>query len=98
MLLLPLVDHALAHGLQPGQPDGEIHIATQVRDDRIVLAITDSGAAFLPGDPTADLEGISQRLHALYGDEARFELERIAGRGTRAILEIPYEIADGRDR
>jgi len=98
MMLLPLVDHALVYGLQPGRVDGEIHITTQVRDGRIVLAITDSGAAFLPGEHAEDLEGITQRLHALYGDEARFELERIVERGTRATLEIPYEVADGSDR
>jgi hypothetical protein len=98
MMLLPLVDHALVYGLQPGRPDGSIHIATHVRDGRIVLAITDSGAAFLPGAPAVDLDGIAQRLHALYGDDARLELERIVERGTRATLEIPYEVPDGRHR
>ena len=98
MMLLPLVDHALVYGLQPGRPDGKIHIRTQVREGRIVLAITDSGAAFLPGVHAEDLQGIAQRLNALYGDSARLELERIVERGTRATLEIPYEIADGSDR
>ena len=98
MMLLPLIDHALVYGLQPGRPDGDIHIATHVHDGRIVLAITDSGAAFLPDAPADDLEGIARRLHALYGDDARFELERIVERGTRATLEIPYEVADGRHR
>ncbi|MFL6698072.1 MAG: sensor histidine kinase [Vitreoscilla sp.] len=98
MMLLPLIDHALVYGLQPGRPGGDIHIATHVRDGRIVLAITDSGAAFLPDAQADDLEGIARRLHALYGDDARFELERIVERGTRATLEIPYEIADGRHR
>jgi len=98
MMLLPLVDHALGYGLRPGRPDGEIHITTQGRDGRIVLAIADSGAAFLPGEHAEDLEGITQRLRALYGDDARFELERIVERGTRATLEIPYEVADSSDR
>ncbi len=98
MMLLPLVDHALVYGLQPGRPGGTIHIATHVRGGRIVLAITDSGAAFLPDAPAVDLDGIAQRLHALYGDDARFELERIVERGTRATLEIPYEVPDGSHR
>lgn len=96
MMLLPLIDHALVYGLQPGRPDGDIHIATHVRDDRIALAITDSGAAFLPDAPADDLKDIARRLHALYGDNARFELERIVEGGTRATLEIPYEVADSR--
>jgi hypothetical protein len=98
MMLLPLVDHALVYGLQPGQLDGTIRITTKARDGRVVLAITASGGAFLPGAPAADLEGITQRLRALYGDDARFELERIIECGTRATLEIPHEIADGSDR
>jgi hypothetical protein len=98
MMLLPLIDHALVYGLQPGRPNGEIHITTQVRGGRVVLAITDSGAAFLPDAPASDLEDIAQRLRALYGDDARFELERIVERGTRASLEIPYEVANGSDR
>ncbi len=98
MMLLPLVDHALGYGLQPSRPDGEIRITTQVRDGRVVLAITDSGTAFLPGEHAEDLEGIAQRLRALYGDDARFELERIVECGTRVTLEIPYEVADGSDR
>jgi len=98
MMLLPLIDHALVYGLQPGDASGTIAITTTAERGRLRLAITDSGVAFLPGTHADRLDGISERLHALYGDDARFELERMRERGTRATLEIPYEATDGSDR
>jgi hypothetical protein len=69
-----------------------------LRDGRVVLAVTQSDAAFQPGAPAEDLDGIAQRLRVLYGNNARFGLERAAGRRTRAVLEIPHEIADSSHR
>jgi sensor histidine kinase YesM len=98
MMLLPLIDHALVHGLQPGSDGGRLAIRTEAAAGRLRLTITDSGISFMPDSNGGHLENIAQRLTALYGDEARFELERMRERGTRAILEIPYEHADGSDR
>jgi LytS/YehU family sensor histidine kinase len=98
MMLLPLIDHALVHGLQPGDGSGKLAIRTEAAGGRLRLTVTDSGVSFLPDSHAGHLENISQRLTALYGDEARFELERMRERGTRATLEIPYEHADGSHR
>jgi len=49
MMLLPLVDHALVNGPQPGDVGGAISVATRVEGGRLRLTITDSGFAFLPG-------------------------------------------------
>jgi Histidine kinase len=98
MMLLPLIDHAIVHGLQPADASGTIHIRSEAGNGRLRLSVTDSGVSFLPGSNATGLDNISQRLHALYGDKARFELERMRERGTRALLEIPYEDADGGDR
>jgi len=99
MMLLPLIDHALVYGLQPGDTQGKISITTRAEQGRLQLTITDSGVAFVPDGQAKDLDAIGERLHALYGDDARFELERIVERGnmrgTRAILEIPYEDGTG---
>jgi len=98
MMLLPLVDHALVNGPQPGDVGGTIAITTQAEDGRLRLTITDSGFAFLPGTHAGHIENIAERLHALYGEDAHFELERMGDRGTRAVLEIPYESTDGSHR
>ena len=98
MMLLPLIDHALLDGLQPAGAGGSIRIVTEVAADRLRLSIITSGGGFVTDGQGSDLDGIGARLHALYGDEARFEFERMRERGTRATLEIPYEDTDGSDR
>jgi sensor histidine kinase YesM len=98
MILLPLIDHALVYGLQPGNEKGSIRIETSAALGRLHVSIRDSGAGFVPEGKGANLASIGERLAALYGDNARFELARMRDRGTRATLEIPYETTDLRDR
>jgi hypothetical protein len=94
MMLLPLIDHALVHGLEQSQVDGTVRVECMAGDGKLQLTITDSGAGFVPGGNEADLQSIGDRLDALYGRDAQFRLEQLKDRGTRAILEIPYETAD----
>ena len=96
MVLLPLIDHVLVRGLQPAGAGGSIRIVTEAAAGRLRLSIIASG--FVPNGQDSGLDGIGERLHALYGDDARFEFERMREGGTRAALEIPYEDTDGSDR
>lgn len=92
MLLLPLIDHALVHGLQLAEARGSIRIEARVGEGKLGLSIVDPGAGFVPEGASEHLLAIGERLHALYGDAARFELSRLKERGgTRAMLEIPHE-------
>jgi LytS/YehU family sensor histidine kinase len=97
MMLLPLIDHALVYGLQPADAHGSIRVETRAAGGRLTLQVLDAGAGFVPEARAEHLSSIVERLHALCGDDARLDLERLAERGgTRATLEIPYE--DGADR
>jgi Histidine kinase len=96
MMLLPLIDHALVDGLQPTGAGGAIRIVAEAAAGRLRLSIVACG--FVPNGQDNGLDGIGERLHALYGDSASFEFERLREGGTRAILEIPYEDTDGSDR
>lgn len=94
MMLLPLIDHALA-GVPAASHDGRtITLETAVGDGRLLLSIADSGAGFEPVAHAATLDAIRERLHALYGSAASLRLERHADRGARAVLEIPHEPID----
>ena len=97
MMLLPLIN-ALVRGLQLATAGGSIRTVTEAAAGRLRLSIIASGDSCVTNDPDNDLGGIGERLHALYGDEARFELERTREHGTRATLEIPYEESDGSHR
>lgn len=95
MMLLPLIDHALAHGAAPSRQGGTIRVEAAAADGRLRLSIIDSGAGFAPGAEAGPLAAIAERLQALYGDGATLRLERLPRRGTRAVLEIPHEATDG---
>ena len=97
MMLLPLVDHAVSHGFAEPRANGTIHVHTEIANGRARLEITDSGVGFLTTDDGDNITGIRERLLALYGDDARLDLDRAETAGTLAVMEIPFEQAQGDD-
>jgi LytS/YehU family sensor histidine kinase len=94
MMLLPLIDHAIVHGLEPLKAGGTISIGTTVEAGKLRLTVADSGAGFVPGLGDEGIQQIRERVTALYGDAARLTLgQRGDTQGTEAIMEIPYERA-----
>jgi len=93
MMLLPLVDHAIAHGLAASQATRTLRIHTGIAEGKIRLEIADSGVGFLPETERDAIAGIRERLAALYGDAARLELRRIDATVSTAMLEIPLQAA-----
>ncbi|HKU00675.1 MAG TPA: histidine kinase [Paraburkholderia sp.] len=102
LLLQPLVENALKHGLEPSVAGGEIEVAARREGDALILSVRDTGAGLAsgPADETrpGTRFGVSQvreRLAALYGDAARFELTSPAdGRGgTLATVRLPIAAA-----
>jgi len=103
MMLLPLVDHAIAHGIAELRAKGKIRIRIRIRirasasasasvsGDRVRLAIVDSGAGLMPGSEGEGIAGIREPLEALYAHAASLMLHRRAGGATEAVLEIPLE-------
>jgi len=93
MMLLPLVDHAIVHGLERTRAEGTISVSVGVdsRDERVRLVIVDTGVGFVPGDSGEGIDSIRERLVALYGNAARLDLHVRSGGGTEAVMEIPCE-------
>lgn len=91
MMLLPLVDHAIAHGLADPRSTGLIRIRTEISNEKVRLEIADSGVGFLPGSEDDGIAGIRERLSALYGSDASLSLRRRAASASEAVLEIRYE-------
>jgi len=95
MMLLPLVDHAIVHGLERSRADGTLRIAIEVVERRLRLRIVDSGAGFVPDTCGDGIGSIRERLAALYGSDARLELTAHDTGNTEAMMEIPCEFASG---
>jgi signal transduction histidine kinase len=92
LILQPLVENALRHGLQHKPGAGNLRISTRRDGDQLQLRVDDDGLG-LP--PTGPAEGIGlgntrSRLRMLFGDAAQLELTPIPGGGTRAEVRLPF--------
>jgi signal transduction histidine kinase len=106
LLLQPLVENAIRHGIEPSAPGGRVTIAAARADGRLVLRVADDGVGFRTGSGTdgdwrvgagsaaADggigLASVQGRLEKLYGGAHRFTLAGRRTGGVEATVEIPY--------
>jgi sensor histidine kinase YesM len=89
MLLQPLVENAIRHGLEPKVAGGRVRIAARRDGDRLRVSVVDDGLGFsgTPGEGLG-LANIRARLAALFGPAARLDLRSEVGAGVTATLEI----------
>ena len=90
MLLQPLIENALKHGLEPKIAGGSVSVRA-ARDGALVrIEIADSGLGFDGASPGGfGLVNVRERLRLLYGDAARLEIQDNPGGGTVVALVIP---------
>nr|WP_314546911.1 histidine kinase [uncultured Massilia sp.] len=99
MLLQPLVENAIVHGLEPHVDGGEIAVEAQARGGMLEIAVRDTGMGLPASDGTSSggngigLATTRERLQALYGGRAALVLAPASPRGTLARLTIPLEAA-----
>src|SRR6266581_1971674 len=98
MLLQPLVENSIKHGLSPKVEGGSIYLRSRVVDSRLIIEVEDDGV----GMSGAQLEessswsgvgiglaNISERLQVLYGDTARMTIDSHEGKGTLIRIRLP---------
>ncbi len=101
LLLQPLVENAVKHGIAPLAAGGEVEVRASLADPRpdghAVLSVTvrDSGVghtASTPFDPPGEglgLANVGQRLRAHFGDDASLTIDGTPGVGTVVRLTLP---------
>jgi hypothetical protein len=92
LILQPLVENALRHGLLAKAAGGALHISARREGDSLLLRVDDDGLG-LRGDAS---EGIGlgntrARLRVRFGDAATLALSRRPEGGTRAEVRVPFE-------
>ena len=95
LLLQPLVENAIKHGLEPHVQGGRIEIGAKRAGDALILTVRDTGAGL---SVTAERDGtrfglhqVRSRLATIYGTAATLEIAPAADAegGTRATVRLP---------
>jgi two-component system, LytTR family, sensor kinase len=95
MLLQPIVENCLKHGLAPKIGGGKIELRTTNRDGRLCIEIEDNGVGISEEKlPHVYVEGIGlsnvrERLRVLYGADFHLDIQSRPGEGTVIHIEIP---------
>jgi sensor histidine kinase YesM len=108
LVLQPLVENAVIHGIAPQPKGGSVTIAIRQQNGDIALQVIDDGCGIdqqrlitlldaappQPGHGCIGLRNIDGRLRALYGDTYRLIIDSVIGQGTRAEIRIPLTSDD----
>jgi two-component system LytT family sensor kinase len=99
MLLQPLVENSIKHGLSSKIDGGSIYLRSRISDSKVIVEVEDDGvgmgAAQLLERPTGfggtgiGMANVAERLKVLYGDTARMTIDSREGKGTLVRLRMP---------
>jgi two-component system, LytTR family, sensor kinase len=99
MLLQPLVENSIKHGLSSKIEGGSIYLRSRLNDSRLVIEIEDDGvgmgaANFLErptglGGSGIGMANVAERLKVLYGDTAKMTIDSPEGKGTLVRIRLP---------
>jgi anti-sigma regulatory factor (Ser/Thr protein kinase) len=103
LILQPLVENAVRHGISRREEGGEIEVAGHLVGGTLRLRVRDDGPGFGGTDeetkrrfenaterPGIGLANTSRRLEELYGENHRFSVRRADGGGIEVVIDIPF--------
>lgn len=95
LILQPLVENAIRHGISRRMASGTIEVSAKRQDGSLHITIYDDGPGLKRDDGLKTVEGVGlsntrARLSQLYGEEQKFTLSDREGGGVSAVLVIPF--------
>lgn len=103
LIIQPLVENGILHGLEPKKEGGTILITIAEREKKLVIAVEDDGVGadeaeivkkMKDGDGGKDtfaLKNIDDRIRLRYGNSYGLRFESKPGEGTRVLVVMPLE-------
>ncbi|MEO7206248.1 MAG: histidine kinase [Steroidobacteraceae bacterium] len=95
MLLQPLVENAITHGIEPAGDGGSIRVSVRCAGDKLMVSVDDTGVGLGNAHTAgtgAGIQNVRARLQSLFGSTARLVLEPLTPRGTHAAIEVPLNL------
>jgi two-component system LytT family sensor kinase len=99
ILLQPLVENSIKHGLSPKVDGGSITIRSRLQEGKLIIQVEDDGVGMSAPPAIAvqrmtsgrgiGMMNVAERLHVLFGDEGKMIVQSRDGRGTLVMLEVP---------
>ncbi|HTZ60753.1 MAG TPA: histidine kinase [Acidobacteriaceae bacterium] len=94
LILQPIVENAIRHGIGRSSSAGRIFISTAKIHDMVKIRVEDDGPGLSPGSSCEDqgigLANTRARLRQLYGNEASLEIENGDDRGAVVTMKFPF--------
>jgi len=95
MLLQPLVENSIRHGISGKIGGGTITLRARRNKDRLLIEVEDDGVGIPEGELSNILNkgigvtNVKERLKVLYDQDYRMLIDSQPGRGTRIEIEVP---------
>jgi two-component system, LytTR family, sensor kinase len=103
MLLQPLIENSIKHGLEPRISGGTVTLRSRITDQgRLMVEVEDDGVGMAPDRDEASatsglvrpgtgigVRNVRERMQVLYGDLASVEINSRPGRGTKVTMLMP---------
>ena len=93
MILQPIVENSIFHGIEPSLSNGYLKINSRLVESFLIIEVADNGVGY---DPSSSSEGlglkiVKQRLALHYGDMGHCHIISAPGKGTQVTLSIPSQ-------
>ena len=98
LVLQPLVENAIYHGIKPTRSKGNIFISTSLKNDYVELVVQDDGVGMSKDKLSSIMDlnttgigirGTMERLNIFYNGKSEFEVESTVSEGTKVTIRIP---------
>jgi two-component system LytT family sensor kinase len=103
MLLQPLIENSIKHGLSPKVGEGKITIRSVLQNGHAIIDVIDNGVGVNPAHVDRvktgagiGLRNVNERLKVIYGANYQLQLDSVPGEGTCARIVIPELVEPAR--
>jgi len=96
MILQPLVENAIKHGIAPLEEGGKVVVQIQRDKELVVFRVSDTGVGLSSPDPLTTaggigLKNIDTRLRRMYGDSAGLQINSLKNSGCEVTFALPLQ-------